>query len=76
MAKFKQRRTKGRTTQWPNLNEEEQKDGQHNDQIQLKKDKGTDNTMVIFKRRTKGWTTQWPNLNKEGQRDEQHNGQI
>ena len=33
MAKFKQRRTKGRTTQWPNLNEEEQKDGQHNDQI-------------------------------------------
>ena len=42
----------------------------------MKKDKGTDNTMVIFKRRTKGWTTQWPNLNKEGQRDEQLNGQI
>ena len=28
MAKFK-RRTKGRTTQWPNLNEG-QRDGQHN----------------------------------------------
>ena len=59
MAKFK-RRTKGRTTQWPNLR---------------KKDKGTDNTMAKFKRRTKGRTTQWPNLN-EGQRDGQHNGQI
>ena len=59
MAKFK-RRTKGRTTQWPNLNE---------------KDKGTDNTMAKFKRR-KGRTTQWSNLNKEGQRDGQHNGQI
>ena len=33
MAKFKQRRTKGRTTQWPNLSEEEQRDGQHNGQI-------------------------------------------
>ena len=45
MAKFK-RRTKGRTTQWPNLNEgtkgrttqwpnlnEGQRDGQHNGQI-------------------------------------------
>ena len=31
MAKFK-RRTKGRTTQWPNLNEG-QRDGQHNGQI-------------------------------------------
>ena len=47
MAKFKQRRTKGRTTQWPNLNEG-QRDGQHN---------------AKFKRRTKGRTTQWPNLN-------------
>ena len=33
MAKFKRRRTKGRTTQWPNLNEERQRDGQHNGQI-------------------------------------------
>ena len=33
MAKFKQRRTKGRTTQWPNLNEEGQRDGQSNGQI-------------------------------------------
>ena len=33
MAKFKRRRTKGRTTQWPNLNEEGQKDEQHNGQI-------------------------------------------
>ena len=32
MAKFK-RRTKGRTTQWPNLNEEGQRDRQHNGQI-------------------------------------------
>ena len=32
MAKFK-RRTKGRTTQWPNLNKEGQRDGQHNGQI-------------------------------------------
>ena len=32
MAKFKRRRTKGRTTQWPNLNEG-QRDGQHNGQI-------------------------------------------
>ena len=32
MAKFKRRRTKGRTTQWPNLNEG-QRDEQHNDQI-------------------------------------------
>ena len=31
MAKFK-RRTKGRTTQWPNL-KEGQRDGQHNGQI-------------------------------------------
>ena len=59
MAKFK-RRTKGRTTQWPHLNE-----GQRDDK-----------TMAKFKRRTKGQTTQWPNLNKEGQRDGQHNGQI
>ena len=59
MAKFK-RRTKGRTTQWPNLNE-----GQR-----------TDKTMAKFKRRTKGQTTQWPNLSEEGQRDGQHNGQI
>ena len=59
MAKFK-RRAKGRTTQWPNLNE----------------DKGMDNTVAKFKRRTKGRTTQWPNLNEEGQRDGQHNGQI
>ena len=60
MATFK-RRTKGRTTQWPNLNEEGQR---------------TDNTVAKFKRRTKGRTTQWPNLNEEGQRDGQHNGQI
>jgi hypothetical protein len=60
MAKFKQRRTKGRTTQWPNLNEEGQRDGQNNGQIKAKD-----------KRRT----TQWPNL-KEGQRDGQHNGHI
>ena len=48
MAKFKRRRTKGRTTQWPNLNvkrrtkgrttqwpnlNEGQRDGQHNGQI-------------------------------------------
>ena len=59
MAKFK-RRTKGRTTQWSNLNEEGQRDNK---------------TMAKFKRRTKGRTTQWPNLN-EGQRDRQHNGQI
>jgi hypothetical protein len=72
MAKFK-RRTKGRTTQWQNLNEG-QRDRQHNGQIQTK-DKGTDKTMAKFKRRTKGPTTQWPNLN-EGQRDGQHNGQI
>jgi hypothetical protein len=26
-------RRKGRTTQWPNLNEEGQRDGQRNDQI-------------------------------------------
>ena len=32
MAKFKRRRTKGRTTQWPNLNEG-QRDGQNNGQI-------------------------------------------
>ena len=32
MAKFK-RRTKGRTTQWQNLNEEGQRDGQHNGKI-------------------------------------------
>ena len=32
MAKFK-RRTKGQTTQWPNLNKEGQRDGQHNGQI-------------------------------------------
>ena len=32
MAKFK-RRTKGQTTQWPNLSEEGQRDGQHNGQI-------------------------------------------
>ena len=31
MAKFKQRRTKGWTRQWPNLNEEGQRDGQNND---------------------------------------------
>ena len=61
MAKFK-RRTKGRTTQWPNLNKGT--------------DKGTDNTMAKFKRRrTKGRTKQWPNLS-EGQRDGQHNGQM
>ena len=48
MAKFKGRRTKGWTTQWPNLNER-QKDGQHNDQIYTK-DKRTDNTMTKFKR--------------------------
>ena len=62
MAKFK-RRTKGRTTQWPNLNEAKgQRDGQHNKFKRRTKDKGTR-------------TTQWPNLN-EGQRDGQHNGQI
>ena len=33
MAKFKRRRTKGQTTQWPNLSEEGQRDGQHNGQI-------------------------------------------
>ena len=32
MAKFKRRRTKGQTKQWPNLNEG-QRDGQHNGQI-------------------------------------------
>jgi hypothetical protein len=61
MAKFK-RRTKGRTKQSPNLNEEGQRD---------------EHTMTKFKRRrTKGRTTQRPNLNEEGQRDEQHNDQI
>ena len=75
MDKFKRRRKKGRTTQWPNVNEEKQRDGQHNGQIKTK-NKGTDNTMAQFKRRRrKGQTTQWPNLN-EGQRDGQHNGQI
>ena len=64
MAKFK-RRTKGRTTQWPNLNEGQRDKGPRT--------KGR--TMAKFKRRTKGRTTQWPNLN-EGQRDGQHNGQI
>ena len=73
MAKFK-RRTKGRTTQWPNLNEG-QRDGQLNGQIETK-DKGTDNTMTKFKRkRTKRRTTQWPNLS-EGQRGGQHYDQI
>ena len=33
MTKFKQKRTKGRTTQWPKLNEEGQREEQHNDQI-------------------------------------------
>ena len=75
MAKFK-RRTKGRTTQWPHLNE-----GQRDDKTMAKfkrrtkgqkfkrrRTNGT-NTMAKFKRRrTKGRTTQWPNLN-EGQRD-------
>jgi hypothetical protein len=31
MTKFKRRRTKGRTTQWSNLNEEGQRDEQRND---------------------------------------------
>ena len=75
MAKFK-RRTKGRTTQWPNLSEGQRDKGTDNTMAKFKRrTKGRTNTMAKFKRRTKGRTTQWPNLN-EGQRDGQHNGQI
>ena len=54
MTKFK-RRTKGRTIQWPNLNER-QKDEQHNDQIYTK-DKGTNNDLQNTMQKTNDWAT-------------------
>jgi hypothetical protein len=88
MTKFKRRRTKGRTTQWSNLSEEGQRDGQHNGSlcpssftfghcvahpfVLLR----LNLTIVLSVPLSLGRTTQWSNLSEEGQRDGQHNGQI
>ena len=55
MAKFKRRRTKGQTTQWPNLSEEEQTTQWPKEKVQKDKQQSTKHT-----HKTKDRVTQTP----------------